>query len=803
MVPTTTSLTDFSGETIWPLGQLRLLVTIWDAEHYTKAWMNIMIVRSPSPYNGIIGRPGIREIQAVPSTAHRMLKFPVNGKIVTIRSTIITPTECATIAATPKHPAKKAEARHKNFKVAIHPDFPDQEITIGGAVSTKARTELCTLFKGNLDIFAWQPFDTTGVPRSIVEHRLDIREGYSPVRQKKRGQAGPGVRQGNPSRGTKTGRGRNSARSILPRLVIQRCHGEGARWSYPSAATPLSVSWMPTKAIIKYRWSSKMRKRWLSIPVTGRRNVSRIHDQSGRDKTVPRQDEGRATAPIHTRKDVQSLNRKLASLNRFISKLVKKIFATIQNLEEVHQKNDFHLTPEAEQAFKQLKQHLAKLPMLVAPNPKKELIMYLSASYEAISAGLMSEKDTVQAPVLVKTLKEKSIQKKEMTTVVEEEGPTWMTPIIKYLRDETLPDNRNEASKVRIKARQYELLEGILYRRSFLKPWLRYVRPLQADYVIRKIHEGSCSMHAGPRSVVAKAMRSRHPQQPLTPITAPCPFYKWGIDTAGPFLEGLGKVKFLIVAMDYFTKWIEANAVATISGSQVKKFVWDNIVWYPHIAAACHELNSEGSGSAWKKYVNARVAGLFILVLLEYPNGKGVVRATSRGLDMAPHWLGVRAAPLMSPRQDETSEPLLYARRMDGPYRCKDATRGRNDDPVTSGCRSSMQMTMHEVVHEMVVGECHEPNYEGSGSAWKEYVNVRVGGLLLVLLEYPNGKGVVRVTSRGLDMAPHRLRVGAAPLMSPRQDETSEPLLYARRMAGPYRCKDATRGRNYDPVTGG
>nr|GEU88364.1 reverse transcriptase domain-containing protein [Tanacetum cinerariifolium] len=47
---------------------------------------------------------------------------------------------------------------------------------------------------------------------------------------------------------------------------------------------------------------------------------------------------------------------------------------------------------------------------------------------------------------------------------------------------------------------------------------------------------------------------------------------------AGPFPEGPGKVKFLIVAMDYFTKWIEAKAVATITGGQVKKFVWDNIV---------------------------------------------------------------------------------------------------------------------------------------------------------------------------------------------------------------------------------
>ncbi|GKB23730.1 reverse transcriptase domain-containing protein [Tanacetum coccineum] len=208
--------------------------------------------------------------------------------------------------------------------------------------------------------------------------------------------------------------------------------------------------------------------------------------------------------------------------------------------------------------------------------------------------------------VLVEILKEKSIQEKEVTTVVEEDGPTWMTPIIEYLKEGTLPDDRKEASKLRIKARQYELLEGILYRRSFLKPWLRCVGPLQADYVIREIHEGSCSMHAGPRSVVAKAMRlgyywptmhrdaremirtcndcqihrpvPRNPQQPLTPITAPWPFYKWGIDIAGPFPEGPGKVKFLIVAMDYFTKWIEAKAVATITGNQVKKFVWDNIV---------------------------------------------------------------------------------------------------------------------------------------------------------------------------------------------------------------------------------
>ncbi|GJR72595.1 reverse transcriptase domain-containing protein [Tanacetum coccineum] len=60
----------------------------------------------------------------------------------------------------------------------------------------------------------------------------------------------------------------------------------------------------------------------------------------------------------------------------------------------------------------------------------------------------------------------------------------------------------------------------------------------------------------------------RNPQQELKPITSPWPFYKWGIDIAEPFSEGPGKAKFLILEIDYFTKWIEAKPVATITGAQ-------------------------------------------------------------------------------------------------------------------------------------------------------------------------------------------------------------------------------------------
>nr|GFC04770.1 reverse transcriptase domain-containing protein [Tanacetum cinerariifolium] len=82
----TTPLLGFSDEISWPLGQISLMVSFGDGVHSTSTTMNFMVVKSPSPYNGIIDRPVLRKIQAVPSTTHEMLKFPIEGGIVIIGS---------------------------------------------------------------------------------------------------------------------------------------------------------------------------------------------------------------------------------------------------------------------------------------------------------------------------------------------------------------------------------------------------------------------------------------------------------------------------------------------------------------------------------------------------------------------------------------------------------------------------------------------------------------------------------------------------------------------------------------------
>ncbi|GJT20965.1 reverse transcriptase domain-containing protein [Tanacetum coccineum] len=176
--------------------------------------------------------------------------------------------------------------------------------------------------------------------------------------------------------------------------------------------------------------------------------------------------------------------------------------------------------------------------------------------------------------VLVEGLAERSTDQKEVEAIVEEED-NWMSPIIRCLANGVWPIDKDERRALRMKINQ-------------------------------EIHMGSCEMHIGARSVVAKSIRQgyywptmhrhvrnvtqkcdscqvhapvpRRPKTLMTSIMAPWPLYQWGIDILGPLPEASGKLKFVIVAIDYFTKWIEAKPLVRITGNDVKKFMHENIV---------------------------------------------------------------------------------------------------------------------------------------------------------------------------------------------------------------------------------
>ncbi|XP_022023482.1 uncharacterized protein LOC110923705 [Helianthus annuus] len=184
---------------------------------------------------------------------------------------------------------------------------------------------------------------------------------------------------------------------------------------------------------------------------------------------------------------------------------------------------------------------------------------------------------------------------------VEAPSKTWMTPIINYLVHDVLPVDKAEARKIQINSLQYQMQEGGLYRKTFLGPLLKCLDTEQASYIIREIHYGICGIHAGPKMIVTKvktagyyesavkelqqcdecqkhAPVSLRAKNEMIPVTAAWPFQKWGVDIVGPFPRSSESAQYLLVAVDYFTKWVEARPFTVISGYNVTRFFWEQIV---------------------------------------------------------------------------------------------------------------------------------------------------------------------------------------------------------------------------------
>ncbi|GKA26257.1 reverse transcriptase domain-containing protein [Tanacetum coccineum] len=565
--------------------QIQLMVKIGDEDHSTSSWMNFEVIRSPSPYNGIIGRQRVRKLQAVPSTVHGMLKIPVDGGVITLKSNSSSWRMCVDF---------------KDLNKAFpKDDYPLPEID-------------------------WKVESLCGFPFKCF---LDAYKGYHQIQIEKDDEEKTAfiTNQGIFCY-TKIPFGLRNAGATYQQLVDKAFH---------KTLKEINMKLNPKKCTFGIEEGM-----FLGYKVNTR-GLKVCPDKVDAVLSLP---------SLKCLKDVQKLNGKLASLNRFLAKSVEKSLPFFKTLTKCTKKSDFHYTTQAKEAFKQMKQLIAELPMLAAPMEKEELIVYLAAAKETVSAVLMTEREAKQMPiyfvsralrgpevnytpmeklvlalvhankrlkryfqahpiivitdqliqqvprsenkkadalskitstcfaylskqVLVEELKEKSISATEVLVVVEEEGDTWMTPIFKYLTDRTFPVIEEKARAVRRKSWRFSIINGILYKKIL-------PRTMDATgYYWSTMHEDARRLIKACKDCQVHKPIPRNPQQKLSLITSPWSFYMWGIDIAGSFLKGPGKVKFLIVAIDYFTKWIEAKPVTTITGNQIKKFMWDNIVY--------------------------------------------------------------------------------------------------------------------------------------------------------------------------------------------------------------------------------
>ncbi|RVW53334.1 hypothetical protein CK203_088507 [Vitis vinifera] len=113
-----------------------------------------------------------------------------------------------------------------------------------------------------------------------------------------------------------------------------------------------------------------------------------------------------------------------------------------------------------------------------------------------------------------------------------------------------------------VQAARFTLIGGHLYKRSFTGPYLRCLGHSEAQYVLAELHEGICGNHSGGRSLAHRA----HSQGYYWPTMKKDAAAYWDPLPAAP-----AQKKFLLVATDYFSKWVEAEAYASIKDKDVTK----------------------------------------------------------------------------------------------------------------------------------------------------------------------------------------------------------------------------------------
>ena len=132
--------------------------------------------------------------------------------------------------------------------------------------------------------------------------------------------------------------------------------------------------------------------------------------------------------------------------------------------------------------------------------PREENMEVDALPKEASATGAMDEFDEVQHVP--------SIDFPEVQQIEDREN--WMTPIVSYLKDGKLPEGKDEARKLRVRAAWYVLMDEVLYKRGFSQPYLRCLASDEANYVLREVHEGACGNHSGARSLIHKVVRARY-----------------------------------------------------------------------------------------------------------------------------------------------------------------------------------------------------------------------------------------------------------------------------------------------------
>ncbi|XP_055806917.1 uncharacterized protein LOC129875663 [Solanum dulcamara] len=163
----------------------------------------------------------------------------------------------------------------------------------------------------------------------------------------------------------------------------------------------------------------------------------------------------------------------------------------------------------------------------------------------------------------------------------EIDGEPWYYDIVRYLKEGDYPEGISNIQKrtLRRLANHFFLSGEILYRRTPDLGLLRCVDSQEASKLIEEIHGGTCGPHMNCFTLAKKIVRAGYFWMTMETDCIRFVRKSWGMDVIGPIEPAASNGhRFILVAIDYFTKWVEASSHKSVTKKVVTDFVRNNIV---------------------------------------------------------------------------------------------------------------------------------------------------------------------------------------------------------------------------------
>ncbi|CAH9133280.1 unnamed protein product [Cuscuta epithymum] len=536
----------------------------------------------------------------------------------------------------------RAEPSEGTEDVTLDPATPERKVKIGTGLSAELRAEVITVLTMYQGIFARGPEDMPGISRDVISHRLDVNTMSNPVKQKKRYMSSDRREFVRKEVGTLLKIGHikevkypewlanvvlapkpptwrmcvdytdlNKACPMDPFLLpnIDQLVDETAGCELMSFIDAFSgyhqirmheedaekTSFMTPEGVFCYlvmafglKNSGATYTRMISKlfrPVLGRTMEAYVDDMIVKSKRAGTH----AVDLAEVFKIMEKFNLRLKI--RCDSKLVVGQITTEFEAKEERMRLYRDAALELLKLF--IAYEIEQIPR--AQNVEADMLSKLSAETP----------ERISKIARIEELDTSSIYACPVQAITTRDAD-WIDSLIKYINEGVLPAEEVEAKVTKMRAPSYTILNEKLYKRSYNGTLLKCLRPDEAKVAMEEIHAGICSAHQGAHTMSRKVILQgffwptivkdcaefvkrcvvcqefqKSPGRPATnytPISTAIPFARWGIDLIGALPRGTGSVRWVIVAIDYFTKWIEAVPLASITEGQCRKFVMKHIL---------------------------------------------------------------------------------------------------------------------------------------------------------------------------------------------------------------------------------